>query len=60
MNSVQLFFFRPNLSKFSLTMGHRLIKTSSCRVGTQNKQACSPCNVPTRDLIKDMRIMQKP
>ena len=57
MNSVQHFFFRSKLSKFSLTLGRRLIKTSSCRVGTQNKQACSPCNVPTRDLIKDM---QKP
>ena len=54
-----LFFFRSKWSKFSVTLGPRLIKTSSCRVGTHNKQARSPCSVPTHNLIKDMRIMQR-
>lgn len=54
------FFFRSKLSKFRITLGPQLIKTSPCRVGTQNKQARSPCSVPTHNLIKDMRIMQCP
>ena len=47
-----LSFLRFTLSKFSVTLRPRLIKTSSCCVGTQNKQACSPCSVPTHNLIK--------
>lgn len=45
-----LFIFK--LSKFSITLGSRQIKTSSCHVGTLNKQACKPHSVPFHNLIK--------
>lgn len=46
------FFFRSKISSFSVTLGLQLIKTSSCRVGTQTKQACSARSGPTHNFKK--------